>query len=41
MLELMIAPGALVALDTDGEGDLQQGSVTVCSDVKLVGVVLF
>ena len=41
VLELMIAPGAVVSLETDGLGDIQQGSVTVCSDVKLVGVVLF
>lgn len=41
LLELMIPPGNTVIFATDGLGDIRQGSVTVCSNIKLVGVVLF
>ena len=38
---LVIPPGGLRVLSTDGIGDLQVGSVTVCSDRALAGVILF
>jgi len=39
--ELVIPAGGLAVLESDGEGDLSEGSLTVCSDQALAGVVLF
>ena len=39
--ELVIPPGGLQTLETDGIGNLVSGSVTVCSDQYLAGVVQF
>ena len=39
--QIVIPVGGTVVLATDGLGTLQRGSVTVCSDVPVAGVVLF
>ena len=39
--DVVIPAGGKVALETDGEGDLLVGSVTVCSDRPLAGVIVF
>jgi len=39
--EIQIPPGALRILESDGQGELTVGSVTVCSDQALAGVIVF
>ena len=39
--DVMIPASGSLVLSTDGEGDLVQGSATVCSDLPLAGVIVF
>ena len=39
--DLLIAPGGIAVLETDGTGSLQVGSVRATSDVGISGVILF